>query len=63
MSWIGQFGRMSAAVLVQYNQANNSVNPTVRPVTARAMKARPAPVRPAGYADRSDKSLDIPDSV
>ncbi len=33
--------------------ANRSVNPTVRPVTVRAWGARPAPVRSAGYADRS----------
>ena len=32
-------------------QSNNSVNPTVRPVTPRAC-ARVAPVRPAGYAER-----------
>jgi endonuclease YncB( thermonuclease family) len=33
------------------SRPNNSVNPTVRPVTPRAC-ARVAPVRPAGYAER-----------
>ena len=30
---------------------NHRVNPTIQPVTGRAF-ARPAPVRPAGYAER-----------
>ena len=32
---------------------NNRVNLTVRPVTGLANRARPAPARPAGYAERS----------
>lgn len=31
---------------------NKRVNPTVRPVTVHAKNARPAPSRPAGYAQR-----------
>lgn len=32
--------------------SNKRVNLTVRPVTGLAEAARPAPVRPAGYAQR-----------
>ncbi len=38
---------------VYFPAANNGVNLPVRPVTSLANSASAAPVRPAGYAERS----------